>query len=60
MSEVAGLRGELRLFRGAIHARSHGRAAHGLVGFISNGDLQHGAFAGEPGLGIEQFERENS
>ncbi len=60
MSEVAGLRGELCCFRGAIHARNHGRATHSLVGFISNSNLQHGAFAGEPGLGVEQFERENS
>src|SRR5207245_1712854 len=60
MSEVAGFGGKLGGLSSAIHAGNHSSVAHCLVRFISNRNLQEGAFAGEPGLGIEQFQGENS
>jgi len=41
------------------HPRGNLSAFDSLVGLVSNGDLQQGAFAGEPGLGIDQFQEEN-
>ncbi len=59
LAKVAGLDGKLRRLGSALDAGSHGSAAYGLVSFIANGDLQQGALAGEPSLGVDQLEKKN-
>lgn len=46
---------QLQRLGSTIHPRRHLSAFDRVVGLIPNRDLQHGMFAGEPGLGVEQF-----